>query len=524
MKKYTEKQLHDSISSLREKMLVLEVEGSQSAPPELWSAMKAAGSKAADWVMGNAKPMFDPDQRSAAPPEKKQAPVAPVDTTQTKVAPVDTTQTKVAPVDTTQTKVAPVDATQPTVASVDATQSKVAPVSWPKTTAEIIAYQQAHGLVPDGKIGQLTLAKLKGENAPIPPGFVPVANRVHTAPQPAAAKQLGDNPRWAAADKVYQQQQAAADAKYNQEMDAINKQTKERHAAQATKLEPWMANAAQQRIPAMQESYSNSINELKSYMEILDESAAAAAVKAGKNVIAGLKGSKYPQQTVDAANKFQKITPSERGAHALGKGARDNAGTIAAGSALGGAAAAGSTLAGSGDDMDLTNSKRAQQRKPKDTTVYDNPIKPQPIAGGSIDPRTGDQFKMPQPANTTNDQWGNLPDQSAGADAQDQLDATNASRLGAPIAPTAQVPDPAIVKIQKDLIAKGYNLKPDGIMGPDTKRVLGYEKQFGSDYASKQNAEIELLKQPQPAKSPTLEHVSFSHDQDLARIIQLSGR
>lgn len=86
---------------------------------------------------------------------------------------------------------------------------------------------------------------------------------------------------------------------------------------------------------------------------------------------------------------------------------------------------------------------------------------------------------------------------------------------GAHAARAATKPDPAVVKLQKELIAKGYPLTADGIMGPDTKRAMDYENEFGSSYASTQNAELQKLQQPMS------EHVSFGNDETLTRIVDL---
>ena len=584
MKKYTEQQLTDSIISLSEKMLVLEDAASaakfmgnaQRVPSNLLTGPTAsnvakfgAGAKA---LTGAGALMYSPDVGAGSDfkgTDERPAPWSGLNNIAQTTPAAQAAQTaddnwldsikKTASgvADWATTPLWGPNSTKPagTDAAVQSSKPSIT-TKWPATSAEIKAFQTSHGLNPDGLIGTLTSAALHSAGATPPSGVKQATTR---APSQTAAKhatqqasQKSANVDWAAADAIYQQSKAAADAKYNQEMDAIAKQRQDRKSAEAAtaqaNLNPAIARAGQQwGYNTVQESYSNSIKELKSYMDILSEGPLDAAAKLGKNLIGGMKGTKYPSQAIDkATGKFGPITQDARTAHGIGSKIRGNVGNIAGG-----------------------NTAQAP-----DTTVYDNPIKPQPVQGGPIDPRTNDQFSMPQPANTTNDQWGNLPDQSAGAAEQDQLDATNAAHIGDPgevddrnadintqhtkqprgydigqptssSAPgeqpataqaakpaqapeakpaTAPAPDPAIVKIQKDLIAKGYNLKPDGIMGADTKRVLGYEKQFGSDYAAKQNAELALLKQPQPAKSPTLEHVSFGHDQELARIISLSGR
>lgn len=55
---------------------------------------------------------------------------------------------------------------------------------WPTTHDEIVAFQNANKLNPDGLIGEKTMAALKAQGIQAPAGFKPVANRQH----PAAAK------------------------------------------------------------------------------------------------------------------------------------------------------------------------------------------------------------------------------------------------------------------------------------------------------------------------------------------------
>jgi len=67
------------------------------------------------------------------------------------------------------------------------------------------------------------------------------------------------------------------------------------------------------------------------------------------------------------------------------------------------------------------------------------------------------------------------------ADAGEQ-DPTKPQGAGQPTPPKPVVakpvakPDPAVQKIQQDLIAKGYPLKADGIMGPKTQKAVEYDK------------------------------------------------
>jgi len=60
---------------------------------------------------------------------------------------------------------------------------------WPTTDPEIRAFQTAHGLTPDGLIGNKTMAALQQAGIQPPAGFKPVANKQHqAAPAGGAAK------------------------------------------------------------------------------------------------------------------------------------------------------------------------------------------------------------------------------------------------------------------------------------------------------------------------------------------------
>ena len=50
--------------------------------------------------------------------------------------------------------------------------------------------------------------------------------------------------------------------------------------------------------------------------------------------------------------------------------------------------------------------------------------------------------------------------------------------------------DPKVKQLQTELRAKGYDIKVDGIMGPETRQALAYDQEFGADYAEKTNKAI----------------------------------
>lgn len=97
--------------------------------------------------------------------------------------------------------------------------------------------------------------------------------------------------------------------------------------------------------------------------------------------------------------------------------------------------------------------------------------------------------------------------------------------------------DPAVQKKQYELIAKGYPIKADGILGPQTQKAIDWEKQSAArdasinDYSALQATMDEPITAPEPGENtqgdfdrmPELnEHVTFSNDDSLARIIQLA--
>jgi hypothetical protein len=61
-------------------------------------------------------------------------------------------------------------------------------------------------------------------------------------------------------------------------------------------------------------------------------------------------------------------------------------------------------------------------------------------------------------------------------------------------APAAK-PDPAVVKIQQDLIAKGYPLKADGIMGPKTQQAMDWQAK-----SDKRDAGVQATNNMDPSK------------------------
>lgn len=102
---------------------------------------------------------------------------------------------------------------------------------WPTTKAEIIAFQKANKLKPDGLIGNKTMAALQKSGATPPPGFKPVGPKAAKAP---AAKPAA-NP-----------QQAQIDAQNALNQQAVNQQRQ--NDASGTNQSSGMT--AQDRFPA----------------------------------------------------------------------------------------------------------------------------------------------------------------------------------------------------------------------------------------------------------------------------------
>jgi hypothetical protein len=77
-------------------------------------------------------------------------------------------------------------------------------------------------------------------------------------------------------------------------------------------------------------------------------------------------------------------------------------------------------------------------------------------------------------------------------------------------------PDPAVLKLQKDLIAKGYKIKADGIMGPATQAA-----QKAAAAPNQSSAETARLSRPAPgaiqqASTPAMNTATQSVNQRLA--------
>lgn len=73
------------------------------------------------------------------------------------------------------------------------------------------------------------------------------------------------------------------------------------------------------------------------------------------------------------------------------------------------------------------------------------------------------------------------------------------NKLRETIAMYEAVSDPAVVKIQQDLIAKGYPLKADGIMGPKTKAAMEWQAKSNVRDAGLQATKNMDPNQPAPA-------------------------
>lgn len=73
------------------------------------------------------------------------------------------------------------------------------------------------------------------------------------------------------------------------------------------------------------------------------------------------------------------------------------------------------------------------------------------------------------------------------------------NKLRETIAMYEAVSDPAVLKIQQDLIAKGYPLKPDGIMGPKTKAAMDWQAKSNVRDAGLQATKNMDPTQPAPA-------------------------
>lgn len=114
---------------------------------------------------------------------------------------------------------------------------------------------------------------------------------------------------------------------------------------------------------------------------------------------------------------------------------------------------------------------------------------------------------------------------------------------GIPKTPGAKF-DPAIQKLQYELRAKGYNIKADGILGPNTQQILDWEefmKSNGADKSQYQQFAPDVNTQGDDYRDPTAntpepeipdipedpaariaESVTFKQEDSLARLLQIA--
>jgi hypothetical protein len=120
--------------------------------------------------------------------------------------------------------------------------------------------------------------------------------------------------------------------------------------------------------------------------------------------------------------------------------------------------------------------------------------------------------------------------------AQDHPAAAKPHPAGQPKSATPKF-DPAVQKLQYELRAKGYNIKADGILGPNTQQAIDWENQTNATqdriagYDQLRADMDQSTVAPEPFdntqgdfdRQPELnEHVTFSQGDSLARIIQLA--
>jgi hypothetical protein len=131
-----------------------------------------------------------------------------------------------------------------------------------------------------------------------------------------------------------------------------------------------------------------------------------------------------------------------------------------------------------------------------------------------VDPATGQNVTMP---NGINPETGAPTTVTAGA---------APAQAAKPTVPAKS--DPAVLKLQQDLIAKGAKIKADGVMGPATQAA---QKQFGGQGTRPTPAPDYSNGNPMVTQSGMdfsagnfEESVTYREDQTLARIVELARK
>jgi hypothetical protein len=265
--------------------------------------------------------------------------------------------------------------------------------------------------------------------------------------------------------------------------------------------------ASLQKNPAMrsaasvanEEKLSKSVNSLWEAIARVDEGGLSNAIKAAKSFSRGLINRTNPILPPQGG-KFQSTTQLQKDANKLGRAFNKNAGSAATGIAGGTAGMVGN------DNDDPTNLPPNDLQKP--AGYYSDAAANNRMVGATADAARNALASGPT---TTPDIPAEIKYQPPG-----EVHANPIQQPAGAAGQTGQaepVKDPGIEKIQQDLKNKGYDIKVDGILGPETEQMIAYDKQFGADYAAKQNAEL---------SAPVSESVTFGQEISLARLIQLS--
>jgi len=175
---------------------------------------------------------------------------------------------------------------------------------------------------------------------------------------------------------------------------------------------------------------------------------------------------------------------------------------------------------------------------------------PKPYEAPPVDPH---QFNVSDTSFAQDHPGSFIPPEDKVGDLSDldKAPAYGAPQHGAASKPTPQHPagipkkpgakfDPAIQKLQYELRAKGYNIKADGILGPQTQQILDWEEfmksngadnaqyqQFAPDNPQGDEYRDPTANMPEPGifEDPTAtisESVTFKQEDSLARILQIA--
>ena len=384
-------------------------------------------------------------------------------------------------------------------------------------TNQIKAFQQKNGLKVDGFIGPQTMMALAKQGIQPPAGFQMAGKKAPTTPvakAPAAAPSTSTAP--VSSGDPALDARIADNAAYFK-----NRQTVAQPTTPAATQTAYNSAVTPTNLTYAKESkqFTNTIDEMRYYSEILAEAQLSElnvgkAMDALSGVKAGLQGKHIPQSMDPATGRFGSTSQVAKDARSFTK---EYAPKIGAG--IGAAGAGVAAYQGDGSNAYSTGtSNPVLDTIPQGTPENPYGNVPQAIqhphpdmTSAQDDMASTDQFNSDQAAQKLNDlgkPTASLPNMNTGNLPQSpKLPGTSTKAQDAP------KPNPKVKEAQKILIQFGYLPKgaDTGVMDNVTKDA---QRQFQTAYKSG----------PQPVNptAPMMEHVSFGEMDSLARIIQLA--